>query len=167
MCVFPGIISLGAPSVEWKLNDNTPNFPYTTRWHIDAGHNKPFWRRSQCHTSTNTCDARAFGVDFHWRPACVMPLQWPPPKTYPHADISSSRLHTRLLVKNTYIFFIDIHKMLSVLIYNSLTFNAGTSSIVTYTPMTELDYGTLLCIASNRIGRQRVPCVYHVIAAGN
>ncbi|XP_055324788.1 protein turtle [Sitodiplosis mosellana] len=43
---------------------------------------------------------------------------------------------------------------------------SGTSSIVTYTPMTELDYGTLLCVASNRIGRQRVPCVYHVIAAG-
>lgn len=46
-------------------------------------------------------------------------------------------------------------------------FPAGTSSVVTYTPMTELDYGTLLCVATNRIGRQRVPCVYHVIAAGN
>lgn len=32
--------------------------------------------------------------------------------------------------------------------------------------MTELDYGTLLCVATNRIGRQRVPCIYHVIAAG-
>lgn len=45
--------------------------------------------------------------------------------------------------------------------------NIGTLSIVTYTPMTELDYGTLLCIATNRIGRQRVPCVFHVIAAGD
>ncbi|XP_076637237.1 neural cell adhesion molecule 2 isoform X1 [Colletes latitarsis] len=43
---------------------------------------------------------------------------------------------------------------------------AGTSSIVSYTPMTELDYGTLLCWASNRIGHQQVPCVYHIIAAG-
>lgn len=43
----------------------------------------------------------------------------------------------------------------------------GTLSVVTYTPMTELDYGTLLCIATNRIGRQRVPCAFHVIAAGN
>lgn len=42
----------------------------------------------------------------------------------------------------------------------------GTSSIVSYTPMTELDYGTLLCYASNKIGSQRVPCVFHIIAAG-
>jgi hypothetical protein len=43
----------------------------------------------------------------------------------------------------------------------------GTSSVVSYTPMTELDYGTLLCWASNRIGQQRVPCVFHIIAAGS
>ncbi|XP_062123864.1 LOW QUALITY PROTEIN: hemicentin-1 [Drosophila sulfurigaster albostrigata] len=42
----------------------------------------------------------------------------------------------------------------------------GTTSIVTYTPITELDYGTLLCIATNKIGRQRIPCVFHIIAAG-
>ncbi|ALC45415.1 CG12950 [Drosophila busckii] len=42
----------------------------------------------------------------------------------------------------------------------------GTTSIVTYTPITELDYGTLLCVATNKIGRQRVPCVFHIIAAG-
>ncbi|XP_022907185.1 neural cell adhesion molecule 2-like [Onthophagus taurus] len=43
---------------------------------------------------------------------------------------------------------------------------SGTSSMVSYTPMTEQDYGTLLCYASNRIGHQRVPCVFHIIAAG-
>ncbi|XP_058982793.1 neural cell adhesion molecule 2 isoform X2 [Musca domestica] len=42
----------------------------------------------------------------------------------------------------------------------------GTTSIVTYTPVTELDYGTLLCSATNKIGRQRIPCVFHIIAAG-
>uniref|UniRef100_A0A1A9ZZ50 Ig-like domain-containing protein n=1 Tax=Glossina pallidipes TaxID=7398 RepID=A0A1A9ZZ50_GLOPL len=42
---------------------------------------------------------------------------------------------------------------------------AGTTSVVTYTPMTELDYGTLLCIATNKIGTQRTPCVFHIIAA--
>uniref|UniRef100_A0A182IW72 Ig-like domain-containing protein n=2 Tax=Anopheles atroparvus TaxID=41427 RepID=A0A182IW72_ANOAO len=42
----------------------------------------------------------------------------------------------------------------------------GTSSIVSYTPMTELDYGTLLCSATNKIGKQRQPCVFHIIAAG-
>lgn len=44
--------------------------------------------------------------------------------------------------------------------------NKGTSSVVSYTPMTELDYGTLLCVATNRIGKQRQPCVFHIIAAG-
>ncbi|XP_060532294.1 nephrin-like isoform X2 [Cylas formicarius] len=43
---------------------------------------------------------------------------------------------------------------------------SGTSSVVSYTPITELDYGTLLCYASNNIGIQRVPCVFHIIAAG-
>ncbi|CAD7091434.1 unnamed protein product [Hermetia illucens] len=43
---------------------------------------------------------------------------------------------------------------------------SGTSSTVTYTPITELDYGTLLCVATNKIGRQRIPCVFHIIAAG-
>ncbi|XP_058059775.1 neural cell adhesion molecule 1 [Anopheles bellator] len=42
----------------------------------------------------------------------------------------------------------------------------GTSSVVSYTPMTELDYGTLLCSATNKIGKQRQPCVFHIIAAG-
>nr|CAD7567687.1 unnamed protein product [Timema californicum] len=42
----------------------------------------------------------------------------------------------------------------------------GTSSIVSYTPITDLDYGTLLCWATNRIGSQRQPCVFHIIAAG-
>lgn len=43
---------------------------------------------------------------------------------------------------------------------------SGTSSQVSYTPMTELDYGTVLCYASNRIGHQRIPCIFHIIAAG-
>lgn len=47
-----------------------------------------------------------------------------------------------------------------------LYFDVGTTSIVTYTPITELDYGTLLCVATNKIGRQRIPCVFHIIAAG-
>lgn len=42
----------------------------------------------------------------------------------------------------------------------------GTTSIVSYKPMTELDYGTLLCSATNRIGKQKTPCFFHIIAAG-
>lgn len=43
---------------------------------------------------------------------------------------------------------------------------SGTLSIVSYTPRTEMDYGTLLCWAKNSIGDQKVPCVFHIIAAG-
>ncbi|XP_075166853.1 sidestep VIII isoform X3 [Haematobia irritans] len=39
-------------------------------------------------------------------------------------------------------------------------------SIAHYTPMTENDYGTLLCWASNEIGDQTEPCVYTVTPAG-
>jgi hypothetical protein len=46
------------------------------------------------------------------------------------------------------------------------SFSKGTSSIVSYTPMTELDYGTLLCAATNKIGKQKFPCIFHIIAAG-
>ncbi|KAG7162885.1 Synaptogenesis protein syg-1-like, partial [Homarus americanus] len=43
---------------------------------------------------------------------------------------------------------------------------AGTESRVNYTPMNELDYGTLLCWANNTIGLQQHPCVFHIVAAG-
>ncbi|CAG9835037.1 unnamed protein product, partial [Diabrotica balteata] len=54
----------------------------------------------------------------------------------------------------------------SVDVSQSYIARSGTASVVSYTPMTELDYGTLLCYASNRIGAQRSPCVFHIIAAG-
>ncbi|XP_066961613.1 uncharacterized protein [Macrobrachium rosenbergii] len=42
----------------------------------------------------------------------------------------------------------------------------GTESRVNYTPMNELDYGTLLCWANNSIGMQQHPCVFQIVAAG-
>ncbi|XP_046810282.1 hemicentin-1 isoform X5 [Lucilia cuprina] len=39
-------------------------------------------------------------------------------------------------------------------------------SIAHYTPVTENDYGTLLCWASNEIGDQTEPCVYTITPAG-
>lgn len=49
-----------------------------------------------------------------------------------------------------------------------LTFVAeGLRSIATYIPRTEQDYGTLLCWAENSVGRQKDPCVYIVVPAGN
>lgn len=39
-------------------------------------------------------------------------------------------------------------------------------SILTYTPVNELDYGTVLCSGRNEIGAQKQPCVYHLNPAG-
>ena len=44
--------------------------------------------------------------------------------------------------------------------------NKGSSSLLYYTPKSQMDYGTVLCVASNVVGRQVVPCIYHVIPAG-
>nr|XP_053646215.1 nephrin-like [Cherax quadricarinatus] len=41
-----------------------------------------------------------------------------------------------------------------------------SGSTVSYTPNNELDYGTLLCWATNAVGQQRRPCVFHVFPAG-
>ena len=42
----------------------------------------------------------------------------------------------------------------------------GAVSVVSYVPRDETDYGTLLCWGRNELGRQRRPCVFHVIPAG-
>ena len=39
-------------------------------------------------------------------------------------------------------------------------------SIVSYTPSSEIDYGTLLCSGTNDQGTQAEPCVFHVVPAG-
>ena len=44
--------------------------------------------------------------------------------------------------------------------------NKKSSSLLYYTPKSQMDYGTVLCVASNIVGRQIVPCIYHVIPAG-
>ncbi|KAF6216306.1 hypothetical protein GE061_000646 [Apolygus lucorum] len=46
---------------------------------------------------------------------------------------------------------------------NSLHLSLSTLS---YTPQNEMDYGTVMCWASNTAGRQRDPCVFHIIPAG-
>nr|CAD7425655.1 unnamed protein product [Timema monikensis] len=42
----------------------------------------------------------------------------------------------------------------------------GTTSVLRYTPVSDLDYGTLSCWADNAIGAQVSPCVFQVVAAG-
>lgn len=42
----------------------------------------------------------------------------------------------------------------------------GNVSRFFYTPQSDSDFGAFLCWASNDIGRQVQPCVFHVVAAG-
>lgn len=44
--------------------------------------------------------------------------------------------------------------------------NEVTSSRLNYTPVSDLDYGTLLCYGVNEVGRQKDPCVFQVVIAG-
>uniref|UniRef100_A0A8D8SKZ5 Protein turtle homolog A n=2 Tax=Cacopsylla melanoneura TaxID=428564 RepID=A0A8D8SKZ5_9HEMI len=44
--------------------------------------------------------------------------------------------------------------------------NTATTSTLNYTPVNDLDYGTLACWGTNMVGSQRVPCYYQVVAAG-
>jgi len=41
-----------------------------------------------------------------------------------------------------------------------------SQSVLTYRPVTEMDYGTVLCWASNTAGRQKNACIFHIIPAG-
>ncbi|XP_075723185.1 neural cell adhesion molecule 2-like [Rhipicephalus microplus] len=41
----------------------------------------------------------------------------------------------------------------------------GTRSVARYIPLSHTEYGTLLCTASNRIGKQRQPCLFHVASS--
>lgn len=48
------------------------------------------------------------------------------------------------------------------------SFEAGSGrSIANYKPVSEADYGTLLCWGKNSLGSQMVPCVFHIVPAGN
>ncbi|XP_013136105.1 PREDICTED: nephrin-like isoform X1 [Papilio polytes] len=42
----------------------------------------------------------------------------------------------------------------------------GSASSLKYTPVADLDYGTLSCSASNEVGSQVAPCVFQMVAAG-
>ena len=43
---------------------------------------------------------------------------------------------------------------------------SDTKSVVKYTPKNEMDFGTLVCWASNSVGAGTPPCVYHLIPIG-
>ncbi|XP_011639575.1 nephrin, partial [Pogonomyrmex barbatus] len=41
-----------------------------------------------------------------------------------------------------------------------------SESVLTYRPVSEMDYGTVLCWASNTAGQQKNACIFHIIPAG-
>lgn len=43
---------------------------------------------------------------------------------------------------------------------------ADGSSVISYSPQSERDYGSLICWARNEIGEQREPCVYRIFLGG-
>ena len=45
-------------------------------------------------------------------------------------------------------------------------FTDKTHSVAEYVPITEMDYGSLLCWGVNSLGIQTQPCVFSVIPAG-
>ncbi|PNF40668.1 hypothetical protein B7P43_G05163 [Cryptotermes secundus] len=47
----------------------------------------------------------------------------------------------------------------------SRVIHSGLISVLRYTPESEVDFGTLACWASNSIGRQTVPCLFHIVPA--
>ncbi|KAL7016960.1 hypothetical protein ACKWTF_010208 [Chironomus riparius] len=49
---------------------------------------------------------------------------------------------------------------------SSIVTNDKTRSTIHFKPMTEHDYGTLLCYGSNDLGTQTDPCVFNIIPAG-
>ncbi|CRK98676.1 CLUMA_CG011994, isoform A [Clunio marinus] len=44
--------------------------------------------------------------------------------------------------------------------------HSSQASTLSYTPVKEVDFGTILCWADNVVGQQKEPCVFHLIAAG-
>ncbi|KAB0805653.1 hypothetical protein PPYR_02623 [Photinus pyralis] len=58
------------------------------------------------------------------------------------------------------------NNLLTVDLPQNLIATDRARSTASYQPMTERDYGTLLCSGSNEIGDQREPCVFYINPAG-
>ena len=44
--------------------------------------------------------------------------------------------------------------------------SSGSVSVLQYSPKTELDYGTLVCGATNSVGSSSAPCVFSILPVG-
>ncbi|EFX86744.1 hypothetical protein DAPPUDRAFT_44172 [Daphnia pulex] len=54
----------------------------------------------------------------------------------------------------------------AILLPRSLFTTQGSTSVLQYSPKSELDFGVVACWASNPVGNQREPCLFHVVPAG-
>ena len=54
----------------------------------------------------------------------------------------------------------------ALLLPRSMFSSRGTSSVLHYSPKSEMDFGVVACWASNPAGNQRHPCLFHVVPAG-
>ena len=71
-------------------------------------------------------------------------------------DKSLAKLYFIICFKNLY----------SIGLYSRAMSVNGTRSKLTYTPRNNKDYGTLMCEAKNEVGKQKHPCIFHIILAG-
>ncbi len=55
--------------------------------------------------------------------------------------------------------------MFFILLQSNFASN-GSRSVLTFSPTSPRDYGTVYCFANNEVGRQREACVFHVVPAG-
>ena len=55
----------------------------------------------------------------------------------------------------------------AILLPRTLFTTRGSTSVLQYSPKSELDFGVVACWASNPVGNQREPCLFHVVPAGN
>ncbi|KAI9552041.1 hypothetical protein GHT06_022378 [Daphnia sinensis] len=47
---------------------------------------------------------------------------------------------------------------------NDVSTDTGSASVLSYSPQSDRDYGSLICWARNAVGEQREPCVYRIFA---
>lgn len=52
------------------------------------------------------------------------------------------------------------------MIFTQQIYSVKDRSTAKFKPITEQDYGTLLCWGRNEIGMQKEPCVYYITPAG-
>ena len=53
-----------------------------------------------------------------------------------------------------------------LLLPHSQLIHQDSRSSLQYSPKSDMDYGVVACFASNSVGNQKSPCLFHVVPAG-